>query len=73
MNHAYQRSSWLTPEHRARLLRRETALPLLILGRDFLIYFVSLGVAIAPVPWPLSLAASVWAGSHDRGNLRCWP
>jgi len=45
-----------------RLTRRKTALPLLILGRDFLLYFVSLGAAISPLPLPLSLAASVWAG-----------
>ena len=62
MNQVYQPSSWLTPGLRARLMRRKTALPLLILGRDFLLYFASLGVAIAPVPWPLSLVASIWAG-----------
>ena len=62
MNHVYQPSSWLTQGLRARLMRRKTALPLLILGRDFLLYFASLGVAISPVPWPLSLAASIWAG-----------
>lgn len=62
VNDYYQPNNWLSPEDRSRLMRRETALPLLILGRDFLIYFVSLGVAIAPVPWPLSVAASVWAG-----------
>jgi omega-6 fatty acid desaturase (delta-12 desaturase) len=62
MNHAYQPHKWLTPQNRARLLRRETALPLLILGRDALIYAAALGVAIAPVPWPLSVAASIWAG-----------
>jgi omega-6 fatty acid desaturase (delta-12 desaturase) len=62
MNHAYQPNTWLNPEDRARLMRRETALPLLILGRDFLLYFASLGVAISPLPWPLGLAASIWAG-----------
>jgi omega-6 fatty acid desaturase (delta-12 desaturase) len=62
MTHAYQPHTWLSPERYARLMRRQTMLPLLILGRDALIYVVSLGVAIAPVPWLLSLAASVWAG-----------
>jgi omega-6 fatty acid desaturase (delta-12 desaturase) len=62
VNDSYQPNNWLTPQHRSRLMRRELALPLAILGRDFLIYGVSLGVAIAPVPWPLSLAASLWAG-----------
>jgi hypothetical protein len=62
MNHAYQPNTWLAPEDRVRLTRRKTALPLLILGRDFLLYFVSLGAAISPLPLPLSLAASVWAG-----------
>jgi acyl-lipid omega-6 desaturase (Delta-12 desaturase) len=62
MNHAYQPNTWLAPEDRVRLTRRETALPLLILGRHFLLYFVSLGLAISPLPWPLILAASVSAG-----------
>jgi acyl-lipid omega-6 desaturase (Delta-12 desaturase) len=54
--------TWFTPEQQAALMRRETARPLLILGRDFLLYFVSLGLAIAPLPIPVCVAASIWAG-----------
>jgi omega-6 fatty acid desaturase (delta-12 desaturase) len=62
MNHDCQPRSWPDAEERVRFTQRKTALPLLILGRDFGLYFASLGVAIAPIAWPLCLAASVWAG-----------
>jgi acyl-lipid omega-6 desaturase (Delta-12 desaturase) len=62
MNHDCQPRSWLAAGERARLAQRKTALPLLILGRDFALYFASLCMAVAPVPWSVSLVASVWAG-----------
>ncbi len=54
--------AWFAPERQAELMRRETARPLLILARDFLLYLASLVVAIAPLPHAISLVASVWAG-----------
>jgi acyl-lipid omega-6 desaturase (Delta-12 desaturase) len=62
MNGTAKTETWFAPERQARLMRRETTRPLLLLCRDFLLYFVSLGGAIAPLPLPVSLAASVWAG-----------
>jgi omega-6 fatty acid desaturase (delta-12 desaturase) len=54
--------SWLTRARYVELARRRTVLPLLIIGRDVLLYIASLGLAIAPIPLPFRICASVWAG-----------
>jgi omega-6 fatty acid desaturase (delta-12 desaturase) len=61
-NESSEEDAWLSPARETELMRRETLRPLLILARDLLLYFLSLGVAIAPLPLPIRLAASVWAG-----------
>ncbi len=67
MNATAKTQIWFAPERQAELMRRKTLRPVLILGRDFLMYFVSVAIAIAPLPHLISVAASVWAGISIGG------